>query len=476
MTDASRPDPHVLIVFGATGDLAARKLFPGLFHLAQAGLMPEDFRIIGSGRHSPGSDDEFRDQVREMLDEHGHADVDEDLWTDFKDRISFQSSDADDGKDLAQAVSKLEEDMGGDEVRRLIYLSVPPGAMLGMVGMLGETGLHERARIVMEKPFGTDLETAKELNAKVHESFDEDQVFRIDHFLGKEAAQNLLAARFANGLLEPIWNRDHIAYVQIDVPEDLGLEGRGAFYDATGAFKDMVVTHLSQLLGIVALEPPVQLDAAGLRDEKAKVFRAMQPLDPAHAVYGQFEGYDEDEDVEDGSNTETFVALRAEVDSWRWQGVPFLLRTGKELEAKGSAITIGFKSPPLSMFTAAESTPKGQANELSFALADEPEVTLDLFGKLPGPSLDLVPATMRLDLGGAGGEDIGSLEAYERLLHDVMLGDHLLFTRSDEIERLWEIAQPLLDDPPQPQSYAKGSWGPDAAAELAGDAGWRLSR
>ncbi len=475
MPDARRPGPHVLVVFGATGDLAARKLFPGLFHLMTAGLMPEEFRIIGSGRHSPGTDDEFRDQVREALEAHASRGLDDEAWESFRSRISFQTSSAEDGSELAEAVTGLEDEMGDGEVRRLIYLSVPPSAMEDMVSMLGSSGLADRARVVMEKPFGTDLASARKLNAAVHEVFGEDQVFRIDHFLGKEAAQNLLAARFANGLLEPIWNRDHIAYVQIDVPEELGLEGRGSFYDATGAFKDMVVTHLSQLLGLVALEPPVALDAGGLRDEKAKVFRALRPLDPEQAVFGQFEGYEDEPDVEAGSGRETFVALRAEVDTWRWHGVPFLLRTGKRLKHKGSAITIGFKAPPLRMFALHDGSAPSATNELCFELTDRPNVTVDLLGKAPGPRLELVPATLTLELGEAG-SDLGELEAYERLLHDVMLGDHLLFTRGDEIEHLWEKSQPLLDDPPRSRRYAKGSWGPEAADAVGGEAGWRLSR
>jgi glucose-6-phosphate 1-dehydrogenase len=479
MPSASDPaapelEPHVLVVFGATGDLARRKLFPGLFHLSRAGLLPADFRIIGSGRHAPdGHDDAFRDLVRRAIAEHGRHELDDASWTAFADRLSFVASSADDGEDLARAVRDAEGELG-DGVRRLIYLSVPPGAMRPMVGMLGATGLTERARVVMEKPFGTDLTSARELNAAVHEVLGEEQVFRIDHFLGKEAAQNILAFRFANGLFEPVWNRDHIAWVQIDVPEDLGIEGRGAFYEETGAFRDMVVTHLFQVLGFVALEPPVRLDAHGLREEKAKVFEAVVPLDPAKVVFGQFEGYRDEEGVARDSRTETFVALEAAVESWRWSGVPFLLRTGKAMAQGRRTITIAFKEPPLAMFrAAADGHRPARPNELVFELSDDPEISVDLRAKAPGPALALGPASLRLDFADAfGGQD--GLEAYERLLHDVLLGDHTLFTRADEIERLWEIAAPVLDDPPEPLPYPQGSWGPDAARALAGPHGWRL--
>ena len=316
---ATRPGPHVLVLFGATGDLAARKLFPGFYHLWVAGLMPEEFRIIGSGRHSPGTDDEFREQVRAALDEHGRHEVTDEGWEEFAAKVSFTASSADDAKDLAAAVEQAESDRsaGEEDVHRLIYLSVPPAAMQDMVQMLGDSGLSERARLVLEKPFGTDLETAKELDATLHAIVGEDQVFRIDHFLGKEAAQNILALRFANGLFEPVWNRQHIEYVQIDVPEKLGLEGRASFYEATGAFRDMIVTHLFQLLGFVALEPPVRLQDRSLHDEKAKLFEAVRPLDPEEGVFGQFEGYREEDDVAEDSTTETFAAVKVHVDTWQ---------------------------------------------------------------------------------------------------------------------------------------------------------------
>jgi len=469
---SERPDPQVLVLFGATGDLAKRKLFPGLFRLMREELLSKDFRVIGSGRHSPGTDDEFRDHVRDAVKEFGHDEPDTKALDAFAERVSFTVSSADDGTDLAEAVKEAEGEVG-EGVKRLIYLSVPPSAMKDMVGMLGETGLAEGARLIMEKPFGTDLESAKELNAALHEVVEEDQVFRIDHFLGKEAAQNILVTRFANGLVEPIWNRDHIAYVQIDVPEELTIEGRAAFYEATGAFRDMISTHLFQLLGFVALEPPVHLDADSLHLEKKKVFDAVDPIDPERVVFGQYEGYRDEEDVAEDSDVETFVALEVFVDTWRWSGVPFLLRTGKAMGATRRTITIGFREPPLRMFDSAEGDTGRKPNELVFELTDEPEVSVDVRAKRPGPTLEIDDATMKLDFAEAF-DRYEPLEAYERLLHDVMLGDHTLFTRADEVERLWELCDPVLADKPEAQPYAKGSFGPEAAEELAAPRGWRL--
>ncbi len=469
----ARPDPQVFVLFGATGDLAARKLFPGLYRLGREGLMPEDFRIIGSGRHSPGTDDEFRDHVREAIGEHGDGDeLDASTLDDFVGRISFTVSSADDGKDLVAAVEQAEKDLG-ERARRLVYLSVPPGAMQDMIGMLGESGIADGARLIVEKPFGRDLESAKELNATLHQVVDEDQVFRIDHFLGKEAAQNILVLRFANGLFEPAWNREHIAYVQIDVPEDLGIEGRAGFYESTGAMRDMISTHLFQLLGFVALEPPVHLDADSLHVERKKVFDAVAPIQAERVVFGQYEGYRDEQDVDSGSDVETFVAMEVRVNTWRWSHVPFFLRTGKAMAQSRRTITVGFREPPLHMFATAAGSDGDVPNELVFELSDDPEVTIDVRAKQPGPALEISDARWRLDFSEAfGGHD--ALEAYERLLHDVMQGDHTLFTRADEVERLWELCDPVLASRPELHPYEQGSWGPKAALELTGRRGWRL--
>ena len=469
MTPSAELPAHVLVVFGATGDLARRKLFPGLYRLAAASRLPTDYAIIGSGRHSPGDDEEFRQQVREVLAD-SVGDLDDEVVETLLSRLSFQTSDADDGSDLAAAVRAAEDGLDGD-VRRLIYLSVPPAAMEPMIGMLGAQGLTERARLVVEKPFGTDLASARSLDAALKQVVDEDQVFRIDHFLGKEAVQNILALRFANGLFEPAWNADHIASVQIDVPEELAMEGRGSFYESTGAFRDMISTHLCQLLGFVALEPPVHLDAESLRNEKSKVFQAMRPLDPGRVVFGQYEGYRDEADVADDSEVETLVALEVYVDTWRWQGVPFYLRTGKAMAATGRTITVTFRRPPMGMF---DHDGSRAPNELVLELTDEPRVSVDLHAKRPGPELLLADATLRLDF--AEQFDDEPLEAYERLLLDVLHGDQMLFTRSDEVDRLWQLCDPVLESPPAVRPYRQGSWGPAEALELPGEHGWRLAK
>ena len=461
--------PHVLLLFGATGDLAARKLFPGLYKLAAAGRLPSHYAVIGSGRHSPGSDEEFRDQVREGLAD-TVADLDDEVLSGLLERVSFTTSDADDGSELAEQVRAAEKELG-DDVRRLVYLSVPPTAMEPMIAMLGREGLTERARLVVEKPFGTDLESARSLDRALKAVVDEDQVFRIDHFLGKESAQNILALRFANGLFEPAWDRHHLEAVQIDVPEELGLEGRGSFYESTGCFRDMISTHLCQILGLVALEDPGSFDAEAVRDAKSAVFEAMRPLDPSRVVFGQFDGYRDEDGVDPQSDTETLVALEAFVDNDRWQGVPFLLRTGKSMADTRRTITLRFRTPPTRLFADVEREP----NELVLELTDAARVSVDLRAKRPGPDLALAEATMRLDLDEELADD-EPLEAYERLLLDVLHGDQTLFTRSDEVDRLWQICEPVLDAPPKPQGYEQGSWGPQAALDLAGPRGWRLGR
>lgn len=459
--------PQVFVLFGATGDLAKRKLFPGLYHLAAAGRLPDEYFIIGSGRHSPGSDDEFRDRIRGELNEFV-KDLDEKIADELLKRLSFQTSTDDNGAELAAAVKSARERLG-DESQTLVYLSVPPAATKAMFAMLGKEGITERARIVHEKPFGTDLESSRELDAAVKAVVSEDQVYRIDHFLGKEAVQNILALRFANGLIEPAWNRSNVVSVQIDVPEELTVEGRGAFYEETGCFRDMISTHLIQVLGFVAMEPPEKFDALALRNEKSKVFAAMKPLDPSRVVFGQYDGYLDVDGVAKDSKVETFVALEAFVDTDRWQGVPFYLRTGKAMGDNRKTVTLTFRTPPAGRF--GDST--YGADQLILELNDSPTAAIHLNLKKPGPDMALTCATFALDLGVEDPDDV-PLEAYERLLLDVMRGDQTLFTRSDEVDRVWQVCQPVLDNPPEVQPYEPGSWGPQAALELPGPAGWRL--
>jgi glucose-6-phosphate 1-dehydrogenase len=461
------PGDHVLVLFGATGDLAKRKLLPGLSRLAASGLMPERFHIVGTSRR-PLADDEFRAHARAAVAEFGQQAASDDAWDEFAARLSYASSDVGAAEDLSDAVERAEAAIGG-ESRRLIYLSVPPGAMAGIVETLGAAGLAEGARVIMEKPFGTDLASARALNHVVHGVFAEEQIFRIDHFLGKETVQNILALRFANGLFEPVWNRDHIDHIQIDVPETLSIEGRSAFYENTGAFRDMVVTHLFQVLGFVAMEPPVSLAAEALHAEKTKVFEGMKPLDPIRVVRGRYDGYLDEDGVAPESETETFVALEAEIDNWRWAGVPFFLRTGKRLAEGRRVVTVAFKEPPLRMFGG-----DGYGlNELVFEVGEPGGISLDFLAKVPGAELRLGPAHMRFDYADSFCA-ANQLEAYERLIHDAMLGDRTLFTTSKGIERIWEIATPVLESPPPLHSYPAGSWGPEAAHDLIAPRRWRL--
>jgi glucose-6-phosphate 1-dehydrogenase len=461
--------PQVLTLFGATGDLARRKLLPGLLHLSQAGLLPE-CRIVGTSLDdlSPG---EFREFARKACDEFAHLPVTDAQWAAFERNLTYVSQTLGPAG-LAEAVAQCDKELGG-EPRRLHYLSVPPAAARSVVRTLGEAGLVDRARVIMEKPFGTDLASAKVLNAAVHDVFAEDQVFRIDHFLGKEAAQNILAFRFANGLFEPIWNRDHIDHVQIDVPETLSVAGRGGFYDAIGAFRDMVVTHLFQVLAFMAMEPPTALEPQAISEEKNKVFRSLRPIDVTQVVRGQYEGYLDTNGVAPDSDTETFVALRCEIDNWRWAGVPFFLRTGKCLAEGARIISIAFREPPKSMFPPNSGVGAKGPDHLTFDLADSSRLSLSFYGKHPGPGMTLDKLSLQFALHETGQQD-EVLEAYERLIHDAMTGDHTLFTTAEDIERLWERSAPLLDNPPPVYRYPKGSWGPPAMRELIAPHQWRL--
>ncbi len=462
-----RPANHVIVLYGATGDLAKRKIIPGLFHLAAVGLMPEHYRIIGVSRGSC-SDDEFKATALLSLQQFGSRPMRRTDRINFIHRLIGANH-----EEVPQAVARAEKEIGG-RPRRLFHLAIPPSAFESVVQQLVAEGLSRRARVIIEKPFGTDLASARELNGVVHAGFDESEVFRIDHFLGKESVDNILAFRFANGMFEPIWNRDHIDHVQIDVPETLSIEGRGAFYEGTGAFRDMVVTHLFQVLGYVAMEPPTSLEPKALRVEKNKVFEAMKPLDPARVVRGQYEGYRSEPRVARRSQTETFVALEVEVDNWRWAGVPFFLRTGKSLAESRQTISLAFREPPLRMFRLARGQhAKQRPNELMIEFRDPGSISTRFLAKQPGPAMDLREAAMTFSYDGAfGAKD--QLESYERLLRDAMLGDQTLFTDAAGIERLWELSTPLLQHPGRLHPYKPGSWGPAAAQRLIAPRDWCL--
>ncbi|HTV75335.1 MAG TPA: glucose-6-phosphate dehydrogenase [Candidatus Acidoferrales bacterium] len=461
--------PQVVVLFGSTGDLARRKLLPGLFHLSSAGFIP-GCRIIGISLEDLNVEG-FRTIAREALDQFSMRKVHDSDWATFVETLDYVPLAAGAGA-LKAAVERAEETLGS-ESRRLHYLSVPPGAALSAVRMLGEADLVARSQIIMEKPFGTDLASAVSLNDRLHEVFSENQIFRIDHFLGKEPAQNILAFRFANGLFEPIWNRNFIDHVQIDVPETLGLGSRAGFYEATGAFRDMVVTHLFQILAFMAMESPTSLEPGPISEEKNKVFRSMSPIDPREVVRGQYSGYRAEDGVDPESDTETFIALKCTIDNWRWAGVPFFLRTGKRLAEGQRIISIAFREPPKSMFPAGSGVGAQGPDHLTFDLADASKMSLSFYGKRPGPGMRLDKLSLQFAMHDTG--LIGDvLEAYERLILDAMRGDHTLFTTAEGIERLWEVSRPLLESPPPVRSYEPGSWGPKSIHQLVAPHSWRL--
>jgi glucose-6-phosphate 1-dehydrogenase len=468
-TALAPPEPHVVVLFGASGDLARRKLLPGLFHLDRAGHL-SDCRVIGTSLEGM-SNAEFRRLARESCENFGRGRVGDADWDRFERRLSWVDGSGG-AEALADAVAQAEADIG-EECRRLHYLSVPPAAAPAVIETLGEAGLVDRSRVIMEKPFGVDLASSRKLNAMVHEVFDEEQVFRIDHFLGKEAALNILALRFANGLFEPIWSRNFIDHVQIDVPETLTAEGRGGFYDATGAFRDMVVTHLFQVLAFVAMEPPVELAPEAITVEKNKVFRSMKGIRPEDVVRGRYDGYLGEAGVAPDSEAETFIALKCRIDNWRWSGVPFYLRTGKAMAEGARIISIAFREPPKSMFPDGSGVGTKGPDHLTFDLDESSRISLSYYGKRPGPGMLVDKLSMQFSLNEI--ETHGdTLEAYERLIRDAMGGDHTLFTTAEGIEELWNTAAPMLENPPEVLAYERGTWGPKEIHDLIAPKRWRL--
>jgi len=462
-------NPQVLVLVGGTGDLAQRKLWPALFHLVSSGFIPA-CRMIGVSLDKIDVEG-FRALVRGALETHAPRNMANGDWAKFAELLDYVPL-SEGASTLASAVKRAEDALG-ENTRRLHYLSVPPNAALSAVKLLAAAGLVERARVIMEKPFGVDLASAKDLNQRLHEVFSEDQIFRIDHFLGKEPAQNILAFRFANGLFEPIWNRNFIDHVQIDVPETLGVGKRAAFYEQTGAYRDMVVTHLFQILAFMAMEPPTALEPQPISEEKNKVFRSMEPVQPHEVVRGQYNGYRSEPGVDPESDTETFIALKCHIDNWRWAGVPFFLRTGKCMAEGQRIISIAFREAPKSMFPTNSGVGAQGPDHLTFDLADQSKVSLSFYGKRPGPGMRLDKQSMQFAMHDTGlaGE---VLEAYERLLLDAMRNDHTLFTTAEGIERLWEISTPLLEAPPPVRLYPPDSWGPKSVHQLIAPNAWRL--
>lgn len=460
------PEPTVFMLFGATGDLAHRLVLPAFFRLAQAGLLPDDWRLVGNGRGDVSHED-FQGRVRASLEEFGPK-PSEGPWEEFRSRLRFAGGgfEARDPGCLLDVLEQAEADLGGDP-RRVHYLAVPPGAFGKLTEGIGEHGLAERARVVYEKPFGTSMDTFQDLDRMAHSVFDEHQIYRIDHFLGKEATQSIHVARFGNGLFSSVWDRRHIESVQIDVPETLDVGMRASFYDSTGAILDMLVTHLFQLAGEVAMRTPESLDPEHIAVAREEIIGCFRPLTYDDVVVGQYEGYRDIEGIPGDSRTETFVAARLWVDNERWAGVPFLLRTGKCMAESHQRVSIRFKEPPETM----AGMPSG-GNTLGFELSGDGEIDLSLVTKQPGPTEELATASARLPFGKAF--HTPSLPAYSRLIHDVLMGDRSLFTRPDGLRHVWEVAGGLLGSKPEPLPYPRGSWGPAHADALAGEGGWVL--
>ena len=481
----SGDDPFALIIFGASGDLARRKLMPALWSVYAARTLPEPFAILGVSR-TEMSDHEFRLRTREAVTEFARVQPPSDhVWDRFASSLFYFAGDPKDPElypRLAARLAELEARRGGP-VNRLFYCSTPPSVYDDIVQNIGASGLARTdggwTRIVIEKPFGRDYESARALNQQLAAVFTEDQVYRIDHYLGKETVQNILVFRFANQIFEPLWNRIHVNHVQITVSEELGVENRGAYYEEAGALRDMVQNHILQLLCLIAMEPPVTFDAAPVRDEKNKVMEAIRPVDPARvddvAVRGQYTsgfvigkpapGYREEKGVARDSRTETYAALKLHVDNWRWAGVPFFLRTGKRLPKRASEIVIRFHRTPHMIF---RRSPTGvEPNLLVIRIQPDEGIGLRLTAKTPGPDLKLAPVTMDFRYGEVFGSQ--SPEAYERLLLDAIHGDATLYARADWVEQAWKILQPILDAwaaGGEPAPYEAGTWGPSAADEF----------
>ena len=498
LREARIPSPCAVVIFGASGDLAKRKLVPALYALAADGLLPSGFTVIGAGR-TPISDDVFRESMRESVQRYGRARPDEEVWRGFAAGLRYVTYGLDEPPGLDAVAGALDE---ADRVRgtcgnRLYYFSLPPSAVLPLAAALSRAGLTDEApssfvRVIVEKPFGKTLDTAETLNRSLHESFHERQIYRIDHYLGKESVQNALVFRFGNGIFEPLWNRQYVDHVQITVAESIGVEARGPYYEEAGALRDIVQNHIMQLVAIVGMEAPSNFSAETVRDEKVKLLRAIRPIHPddalSHTVRGQYgpgwvegepvPGYRDERGVAAGSLRETYVAMKIDIDNWRWAGTPFYLRTGKRLPKRATEIVIQFRRVPHSPFVGHALTPVGMLrgdaidpNRLVLRIQPDEGITLRFSAKIPGQAMRIRAVNMDFLYGSAFLKE--SPDAYERLLLDCMLGDATLFAREDEVEEAWRVCTAILDGwrahPPDPRafpSYEAGSWGPSEADEF----------
>ncbi|MHB1700498.1 MAG: glucose-6-phosphate dehydrogenase [Acidobacteriaceae bacterium] len=493
------PEPCIVVIFGASGDLTKRKLLPALFHLEQSGLLPKHFAVVGVARRPLG--DSFAADMRDGIIKFGGVKEDDPKLAEFIARVQYHAMNFDDANGYSALKTLLSDQDAkhGTKGNRLFYLATAPEYFADIIQHLGETGMAKPGdgdgnkgwvRTIIEKPFGHDLQSARILNDDVNKVFDENQVFRIDHYLGKETVQNILVFRFANGIFEPIWNRNYIDFVQITAAESIGIEGRGPFYEGAGALRDVVQNHVMELLSFVAMEPPISFEADAVRAEKIKVWRAIQPIPVEDTVRGQYGpgevdgekviGYRQEDRVDPESQTETFAAVRLEIENWRWAGVPFYIRAGKRLAKRATEITIQFKQPPLLLFKD-HNGPCGEQiepNIISMRIQPDEGIALRFGAKVPGPSMNICPVNMDFSYAAAFGPSLNN--GYERLLLDAMFGDATLFAHRAGVEATWALYTPILEawkaapiaDLP---NYAAGTWGPaDADALLERDGhSWR---